>query len=67
MTNINKKKKKKKSVSSAMDANGKPIKATTVSVGYYGKRKNIVQKPANSNHVPTPVFVREVYVKRKPT
>lgn len=48
-----------------MDANGKPIKAETVSTNYLGSRKNIVQKPANPNHVKTKDFVKDIYGKRK--
>ena len=44
-----------------MDANGKPIQATTVSANFQGSRSNITQKPPTSSHVPTSTFVKDVY------
>jgi len=48
-----------------MDANGNPIKAKTVSVAYKGKRENIEQKEETPKHVPTPVFVKDIYGKNR--
>lgn len=48
-----------------MDGDGNPIKAKTVSKGYKGSRKNIVQMPENMNHEPTPVFVNSYLTRQQ--